>query len=70
MRRFLKEPFPYEVALIKVAEQYNLKANVVSHPDCGASVCILILSSYYMQVAKELLLRSKGRIQVVNVNLN
>lgn len=39
---------PCEVALIKVAEQYNLKADVVSHPDCGAHGCILILSSCYM----------------------
>lgn len=48
MSGFLKEPFPYEVVLIKVAEQYNLKAGVVSHPDCGAHVCILILLSSHM----------------------
>lgn len=33
MSRFLKEPFPSEIALIKVAEQHNLKAGVTSHPD-------------------------------------
>lgn len=48
MSVFLKKPFPCEVALIKVAERYNPKADVVSHPDSAARVCMLILWSSHM----------------------